>query len=95
MTVTSYSSVTYPGTTRVHRFTATASQPSLVVLITLTGRHTGDPGSCDFQGTGFFTLATGASVNGTRCAYDFTLVSADEASTQQQGLVPQCRGRNQ
>lgn len=32
------------------------------------------PGACDFPGTGYFIL-------GARCAYDFTMVSADEAST--------------
>jgi iron complex outermembrane receptor protein len=41
----------------------------------------GGGNACDYPGTGFFTLATSAAVNGTRCAYDFTLVSADEAST--------------
>lgn len=35
--------------------------------------------ACDFPGTGFFTL-------GNRCAYDFTLVSADEASTGNKSL---------
>lgn len=37
---------------------------------------------CDFPGTGFFTTPNSSSPNGTRCAYDFTLVSADEASTE-------------
>jgi iron complex outermembrane receptor protein len=46
----------------------------------------GDPGACDFPGTGFFTTPNGNSVNGTRCAYDFTLVSADEASTSNKSL---------
>lgn len=41
---------------------------------------------CDFPGTGFFTLASGGSLNGQRCAYDFTLVSADEASTSNKSL---------
>ena len=35
--------------------------------------------ACDFEGTGFYTL-------GARCAYDFTLVSADEASIKNKGL---------
>jgi iron complex outermembrane receptor protein len=39
-------------------------------------------GGCDFPGTGFYTVANSSSPNGTRCAYDFTLVSADEASTE-------------
>ncbi|MEJ2513636.1 MAG: TonB-dependent receptor [Gammaproteobacteria bacterium] len=43
------------------------------------------PGACDFEGSAFFTLqAPGAVPNSagetTRCAYDFTRVSADEAS---------------
>ncbi|MDX1459719.1 MAG: TonB-dependent receptor [Xanthomonadales bacterium] len=42
----------------------------------------GDPGSCDFPGTGFYTFPNSQSFNGTRCAYDFTLVAADEASSQ-------------
>jgi iron complex outermembrane receptor protein len=46
----------------------------------------GGGNSCDYPGTGFFTLASSASVNGTRCAYDFTLVSADEASTSNKAL---------
>ena len=37
---------------------------------------------CDFPGTGFYTVPNASSPNGTRCAYDFTLVSADEASTE-------------
>ena len=39
--------------------------------------------ACDFPGTGFYTRANSFAVNAaqTRCAYDFTLVSADEAST--------------
>ncbi|WP_223786541.1 TonB-dependent receptor plug domain-containing protein [Marinicella meishanensis] len=37
---------------------------------------------CDFPGTGFFTTPNVNSPNGTRCAYDFTLVSADEASSE-------------
>jgi iron complex outermembrane receptor protein len=37
---------------------------------------------CDFPGTGFFTTPNTNSLNGTRCAYDFTLVSANEASTE-------------
>ncbi|WP_223789473.1 TonB-dependent receptor plug domain-containing protein [Marinicella meishanensis] len=37
---------------------------------------------CDFPGTGFFTTPNANSLNGTRCAYDFTLVSANEASTE-------------
>ncbi|WP_223786574.1 TonB-dependent receptor plug domain-containing protein [Marinicella meishanensis] len=39
---------------------------------------------CDFPGTGFFTTPNSNAVNPqqTRCAYDFTLVSADEASTE-------------
>ncbi|KAA3640249.1 MAG: TonB-dependent receptor, partial [Proteobacteria bacterium] len=37
---------------------------------------------CDFPGTGFYTVPNSNSPNGTRCAYDFTLVSADEASTE-------------
>ncbi|NND45010.1 MAG: TonB-dependent receptor, partial [Xanthomonadales bacterium] len=41
---------------------------------------------CDFPGTGFFTTPNSASPNGTRCAYDFTLVSADEASTSNKSL---------
>jgi iron complex outermembrane receptor protein len=32
------------------------------------------PGACDFPGTGYY-------VNGSRCAYDFNLEAADEAST--------------
>lgn len=36
-------------------------------------------GACDFPGTGFFVL-------GSRCAYDYTLVSADEASTSNKSL---------
>lgn len=36
-------------------------------------------GDCNFPGTGFFVL-------GQRCAYDFTLVSADEASTSNRAL---------
>ena len=39
-------------------------------------------GGCDFPGTGFYTVPNSSSPNGTRCAYDFTLVSADEASTE-------------
>lgn len=39
-------------------------------------------GGCDFPGTGFYTTPNSNSPNGTRCAYDFTLVSADEASTE-------------
>jgi len=35
--------------------------------------------ACDFDGTGFFTL-------GARCAYDYTMVSADEASTGNRSL---------
>ena len=46
----------------------------------------GNPAACDFPGTGFFTLPNSNSVNGTRCAYDFTLVSADEASTGVQSI---------
>ncbi|NNJ73021.1 MAG: TonB-dependent receptor, partial [Enterobacterales bacterium] len=44
--------------------------------------------ACDFPGTGFFTLASGGASNaaGTRCAFDFTLVSADEASTGNKSL---------
>lgn len=43
------------------------------------------PGACDFEGSAFFTLnSSGANPdsagNQTRCAYDFTEVSADEAS---------------
>lgn len=36
-------------------------------------------GDCDFPDTGFFTL-------GQRCAYDYTLVSADEASLENKAL---------
>ncbi|MFT5370887.1 MAG: iron complex outermembrane receptor protein [Lysobacterales bacterium] len=46
----------------------------------------GGGNSCDYPGTGFFTTGSSASVNGTRCAYDFTLVSADEASTSNKSL---------
>ncbi|MFB3106182.1 MAG: hypothetical protein ACE1ZA_14860, partial [Pseudomonadales bacterium] len=48
----------------------------------------GDPGSCDFPGTGFFTTPNSFAINAamTRCAYDFTLVSADEASTANKAL---------
>ncbi|NVJ68202.1 MAG: TonB-dependent receptor [Gammaproteobacteria bacterium] len=35
--------------------------------------------ACDFAGTGFYTI-------GSRCGYDFTLVSADEASIKNKGL---------
>ncbi len=42
----------------------------------------GQAAGCDFPGTGFFTTPNVNSPNGTRCAYDFTLVSADEASTE-------------
>jgi iron complex outermembrane receptor protein len=42
----------------------------------------GQPAGCDFPGTGFYTLANSNSPNGTRCAYDFTLVGSDEASTE-------------
>jgi len=43
------------------------------------------PGACDFEGSAFFTLNSGGALpdsdgNQTRCAYDFTEVSADEAS---------------
>ncbi|NND44943.1 MAG: TonB-dependent receptor [Xanthomonadales bacterium] len=41
---------------------------------------------CDFPGTGFYTIPNGASLNGTRCAFNFTLVSADEASTSNKSL---------
>ena len=41
---------------------------------------------CDFPGTGFFTVPNANSLNGTRCSYDFTLVSADEASTSNKAL---------
>ncbi|WP_223788727.1 TonB-dependent receptor plug domain-containing protein [Marinicella meishanensis] len=39
---------------------------------------------CDFPGTGFYTVPNSAAVNPqqTRCAYNFTLVSADEASSE-------------
>ncbi|AOE49051.1 TonB-dependent receptor [Kangiella sediminilitoris] len=42
--------------------------------------------ACDFAGTGFYTLASPSSITGERCAYDFTLVSADEASIKNKGL---------
>ncbi|MCW8877669.1 MAG: TonB-dependent receptor [Kangiellaceae bacterium] len=43
--------------------------------------------ACDYAGTGFYTVAnSNAVVGGTRCAFDFTLVSADEASTSNRSL---------
>ncbi|WP_251358928.1 TonB-dependent siderophore receptor [Kangiella sp. TOML190] len=44
--------------------------------------------ACDFPGTGFYTIGNVNAVNPdqTRCAYDFTLVSADEASIKNKGL---------
>lgn len=46
----------------------------------------GNGQGCDFPGTGFFTIPNAGAVNGTRCAYDFTLVAADEASTSNKAL---------
>ncbi len=43
-------------------------------------------GDCDFPGTGFYQL-------GERCAYDFTLVSADEASISNKSLY--VKGKHQ
>lgn len=43
-------------------------------------------GDCNFPGTGFYVL-------GQRCAYDFTLVSADEASTSNKSLY--VKGKHQ
>ncbi len=44
--------------------------------------------ACDFAGTGFYTIGNSAAVNPAqdRCAYDFTLVSADEASLKNKGM---------
>ncbi|TQV86606.1 TonB-dependent receptor [Aliikangiella coralliicola] len=45
--------------------------------------YTAIPGACNFPGTGYFLR----DVNGVpRCSYDFTLVSADEASTDNRSL---------
>ena len=46
------------------------------------------PGGCDFPGTGFYEVPRANALNatGTRCAYDFTMVSADEASTGNKSL---------
>lgn len=54
-------------------------------------RSNGQPAGCDFPGTGFFTIANSASPNGTRCAYDFTLVSADEASTENKSFYAKAK----
>ena len=43
-----------------------------------TGGYSGVLGGCDFPGTGYYILNPGA--DNERCAYDFTLESADEAS---------------
>lgn len=40
------------------------------------------PYSCSFPNTGFSQQPYSDSLNGTRCVYDFTSVSADEASTE-------------
>jgi iron complex outermembrane recepter protein len=43
--------------------------------------------ACDFPGTAFFSTPNTNAVNGgERCAYDFTQVSADEASTSNRSL---------
>ncbi len=48
--------------------------------------------SCDFPNTGFYTLNPGAGVaGGERCAYDFTLESADEASIENQSFYVKAR----
>lgn len=44
----------------------------------------GLPGGCNFPGTGYFQ-------NGARCAYNFTLVSADDASTDNQSFYAKAR----
>ena len=46
------------------------------------------PGACDFPGTGFYEVPNGSAVNATqtRCAFDFTGTSADEASIKNKGL---------
>ncbi len=41
---------------------------------------------CDFPGTGFYTVPNSNAVNGTRCSYNFALVSADEASTSNKSI---------
>lgn len=46
---------------------------------------------CDFPGTGFYTFPNSTSPNGTRCAYDFTLVSADEASTENKSFYAKAK----
>lgn len=54
-------------------------------------RSNGQPAGCDFPGTGFYTIANSASPNGTRCAYNFTLVSADEASTENKSFYAKAK----
>ncbi len=48
-------------------------------------------GGCDFPGTGFYTFPNSNSLNGTRCAYNFTLVSADEASTENKSFYAKAK----
>jgi iron complex outermembrane receptor protein len=48
-------------------------------------------GGCDFPGTGFYTVPNSNSPNGTRCAYNFTLVSADEASTENKSFYAKAK----
>ncbi len=39
-------------------------------------------GACDFPDSAYYTLPNSSSPNGTRCAYDFSQVSAEDASTE-------------
>lgn len=43
-------------------------------------------GACDFLNSGFFTTPNSSSLNQTRCAYDFTAVAAEEASTENKAM---------
>jgi iron complex outermembrane receptor protein len=39
-------------------------------------------GACDYPNSAFYTIENTASLNGTRCAYDFSLDASEDASTE-------------
>ena len=46
-------------------------------------------GGCDFPDTGYFTTTNFNSPNGTRCAYDYSLVASEDASTENKAFFTQ------
>ncbi|GAA4818001.1 outer membrane protein [Marinicella pacifica] len=47
--------------------------------------------ACDFPGTGFFTVPNSNSLTGERCAYDFNLTAANDASTENKSFYARAK----